>query len=272
MNIRKQFLSGLRPPVWMWGRDEDDTTDRNSVADKVYRKVYALQVEMLYRQLPLGLLLTLVVALLVVTFVPDQQNRNAQYIWLLLMALTTCYRIFLVYHYTTSRGQAWFRLERAEKLFISGVIAAGLVIGSLGWWLYPLAQDSDTRMVYLIMLLGISGASLSTLSYRVLPAYLMICLSLLPMFVGLYRTHNEQNLFLSLALLAYIFFLMRNVHIFHKNNEKMLNLREHDLENALYLESILQSSTKTAIVATDKKFRCRYFNPEAERIFGMASK
>lgn len=42
--------------------------------------------------------------------------------------------------------------------------------------------------------------------------------------------------------------------------------------NALYLESILQSSTETAIIATTPDFRIQYFNPEAERIFATDKK
>ncbi len=37
----------------------------------------------------------------------------------------------------------------------------------------------------------------------------------------------------------------------------------------LYLQSILESSTNTAIVATDEDLRIRYFNAEAERLLGL---
>lgn len=41
------------------------------------------------------------------------------------------------------------------------------------------------------------------------------------------------------------------------------------IEKSIYLNSILQSSTKTGIVAADMDLCIRYFNPEAERIFDL---
>ena len=51
--------------------------------------------------------------------------------------------------------------------------------------------------------------------------------------------------------------------------------RQAELEKqktALYLDSILTSSTHTAIIATDTDLCFQYFNPEAERIFHVLSK
>ncbi|OGT90224.1 MAG: hypothetical protein A2514_13520 [Gammaproteobacteria bacterium RIFOXYD12_FULL_61_37] len=42
-------------------------------------------------------------------------------------------------------------------------------------------------------------------------------------------------------------------------------------EKSAYLDSILRSSTGTAIIATDLNFRITYFNPAAERIFGHSA-
>ena len=43
-------------------------------------------------------------------------------------------------------------------------------------------------------------------------------------------------------------------------------------EKTAYLDSILRSSTKVAIAATDLDFRIKYYNPKAEEIFGYTAK
>ena len=51
-------------------------------------------------------------------------------------------------------------------------------------------------------------------------------------------------------------------------NRKLNAQQEKLVKNSLYLENILRSSTTMAIAATDLDLCVKYFNPEAERIFG----
>lgn len=238
-------------------------------SSKISKKVLAKQIDLLYQQLFFSLLATLVLSLLLFFSLSTFPDQSALQIWLTLSMLVVLFRASSAILCSKAKRQTSVQLKRSETLFLVGVVLAALVWGSLGWWLYPIANETSSQMVLFVVLIGIAGGSMTTLSYRLLPSYFFICLTLLPMFIGLYRVPCNQNLVIGLALIVYTFFLLKNARIFQNNTEQMLFLKEKANDNALYLDSILQSSQKTAIIATDPDFCIEYFNPEAERIFAM---
>ena len=249
------------------------------------QKVTARQVDLLYRQMPLSIMATVVLSLLVFFFMQDFPDQAALRLWLAVTMAVVLVRSGTAVYYFRTKPENPDQVKRFEAVFVVGIVLVGMVWSLLGCWIYPLTVDMGNRMLIFIILVGISGGSVSTLSYRSLPGYSFISLALFPLFVGLYVTTDNQNFAIGLALLFYIGFLLKNVSIFQQNNEEMLVLKEKSLlneeklrqseqqvtSNALYIRSILQSSTETAIIATDTDFSVRYFNPTAERFFGKDS-
>jgi PAS domain S-box-containing protein len=251
----------------------------------ISEKVTARQVDLLYRQLPISILATVVLSLLVFFFMQSFPDPTALRIWLAVTLTMVLLRSCVAVYYFRTKVDSPDQVKRFEQLFIGGVVLIGMAWGLLGCWIYPLTVEMGSRMFLFIILVGISGGSVNTLSFRPIPGYSFICLTLFPLFVGLYQTSDKQNFAIGLALLFYIGFLLKNTSIFCKNNEQMLLMKENALlsekklrrseqqttSNALYIDSILQSSTETAIIATDPDFSIRYFNPTAERFFGVDS-
>ncbi len=249
----------------------------------ISQKVTAKQVDLLYRQMPGSILATIVLSLLVFFFMQNFPDRPALLAWLMVTMTVVLIRSGSVVYYFRAKSDDFDQVKRFEIVFIAGVVLSGMAWGLLGCWIYSLAVDMSCKMLIFIVLVGISGGSVSTLSYRLIPGYSFICLALFPLLVGLYLTPDKQNIAIALALLFYIAFLLKNVRIFQGNNEEMLLLKENAIlreeklrhseqqvtSNALYINSILQSSTETAIIATDPDLSIRYFNPTAERFFGM---
>ncbi len=252
-------------------------------SNKISQNVLTKQLDLLYQQLGASLVGTTAIAAIVVFLLPEFPNRKVLQIWGVLVMVVVLFRAVSAVFHNRAREQNLSKNKRSEILFIIGVMLAGMSWGSLGWWLYPMSIEASSKMVFFIVIIGISGSSMTTLSYRLLPGYLFICLTILPMFIGLYRAPGSQNPALGMALLAYIFFLLKTVRTFQSNSEQMLFLKEksqirektlQDLQkktkaNSLYLDSILQSSSETAIVATDTNFCINYFNTKAEDIFAM---
>lgn len=67
--------------------------------------------------------------------------------------------------------------------------------------------------------------------------------------------HDENGIFIGAVHVA-------------RNISKRKKLETQVKENNLYLRSILEASTNTAIVATDANLRIKYCNPETERLLG----
>lgn len=73
-------------------------------------------------------------------------------------------------------------------------------------------------------------------------------------------------------LSVFTFFILSGaflfVHLLFRQAEKQKKIA---LQNSYYLNSVLQSSSDTAIIATDSNYSINYFNKTAERIFNLAS-
>jgi PAS domain S-box-containing protein len=149
--------------------------------------------------------------------------------WVALMIFVVLFRAVTAVFYYKTKERNSFEVKRAEALFIVGAALAGMVWGTLAWWIYPITSDSSTRLLIFVVLVGIAGGSIATLSYRLLPSYLFISLTLIPMLIGLYRTPGSQNIAIGLVLIIYLLFLLENSRIFQKNNEQMLLLKEKAL-------------------------------------------
>jgi PAS domain S-box-containing protein len=253
------------------------------MASKTSEKVSTKQLDMLYRQLPFGLLGTVIISGLVFIFLSDFPDKNALQIWVTLLFLVVLFRAFSTALYYNEKNKSLFRIKKFETLFIAGVVLGGLSWGILGCWLYPMTTTASNQMIIFVVLVGVAGGATTSLSYRRLPIFLFVSLTLLPLLFGLNHTPDNQVVFFQLALILYTIFLLRNALVFQRNNEQILLLKEKALAeedelrgsqkeseaNALYLDSVLQSSTETAIIATDTDFRIKYFNTKAGRMFGM---
>lgn len=250
---------------------------------KTSEKVASKQLDMLYRQLPFSLSVTVVISGVLLFFLNDFPDKTSLRIWVTILLLVVLFRAFSTALYYKEKKQSSFYIKKFEILFITGIVLGSMIWGVLGYWLYPMSTTTYDHMIIIIVLVGVAGGSMTSLSYRKLPSILFISMTLLPLIIGLYHSPVHQAVFLRIVLILYTCFLLKNALFFQKNNEQALLFKEKALigeeklrnsqresdANGLYLDSILQSSTKTAIVATDTEFSISYLNPKAEEMFGM---
>ena len=252
-------------------------------SSKIKQNVYEKQIDLLYQQLPQSLVAATGVALVLFFALSDFPDQNALIVWLTTTISVVLFRaVTLVLHNRTGK-QDVPDYKRSEKLHLAGVILAGTTWGCVGSFLYALSGDGSTRMILFIVIIGMSAGSITGLAYRKLPSYLYIFLTLLPAHIGLYLAPDGKSIFIGGTLLVYTFFLLKNANSYQANSEEMLVLEEKALvreeqlqesqkyaeDNSLYLESILKSSSETAIIATDTDFSIKYINPKAEQVFNI---
>ncbi len=89
-----------------------------------------------------------------------------------------------------------------------------------------------------------------------------------------YRIPEKKSVPAELAVLRTIlnrlaYGLNRQIETLNEEIENRRRIEQEKESYAAYLDSILSSSSHTAIVAADTDLRIKYFNPEAERMFGV---
>ncbi len=162
------------------------------------------------------------------------------------MLLVVLFRaVTYILYQKTKEGES-FQVKRAEILLITGVIFAGMGWGSLAWWLYPMTNDDGTHQLLFLVLVGMAGGSITTLSYRLLPSYLFVCLTLLPILIGLYRSPDNLNIPKGFGLIIYTLFLLKNARIFQENNEQMLLIKEEALAREKKLKITSQKAEQAS--------------------------
>ncbi len=167
----------------------------------------------------------------------------------MLMLTVLFFRTCSVLFYKKTRKKPTYSIKLTEILFVIGAALTGGTWGLLACWIYPMTDDVGAHMLILIILVGIAGGSIATLSYRKLPVMLFVCLTLLPIPFALYSSPHGQDLAIGLALIIYTFFLLKNATIFQKNHEQLLLLEE----TATAREKKLQESQFMAEEASRSK-------------------
>ncbi len=207
------------------------------------------QIDLLYRQLPTSLLTTAILSICLFFLLHGFPDQQALLCWLLLMMSVLLYRTCSFFFYNKSNKSNSVSGNRAELLFNIGAALTGMTWGLLACWIYPMTINVGARQLILIVLVGIAGGSIATLSYQKLPVILFVTLTLLPITFGLYQTPDSQNMAIGIALTIYTFFLLRSARTLQHNHEQLLVLEEM----AVTREKLLRQSQHQAEAASRSK-------------------
>jgi len=217
--------------------------------NRISDRIRARQLELLYSHQPFAVLTSAVITLALLYFLRDFPEQQALLGWAFLIMITLLFRAVTTFFYSRSSNTSLRRQRRFEILFLVGISLSGLAWGLLGLWLYPLTTNVDTHLLLLIIMVGLAGGSSATLSFHLLPVTLFVLLILLPALYSLYSTEGSQNAAIGFAIIFYIVFLLKNAHLFQKNYEQLLILKEASLQK----ERKLRRSQRAAEEASRAK-------------------
>jgi len=151
---------------------------RQSIADMA-AAIRAEQVELLCHAVPLSLLINVIVSTVVVSInwgvVPSGMLSG----WLAAFAVLAGWRGWVVYQCRNSppRNDAYWELRLSV-----GIIASGALWGLGAWMLFPL--DSPVHQTFItVVLVGITGGAVTTLSGHRITSLLLVLLVLIPLVV-----------------------------------------------------------------------------------------
>ncbi len=219
----------------------------NTIPLSVYRK----QVDLLYQRVPASLMTSVIISVCFLFFLRTFPEPHVLQVWVAYMMALVVLRAFVFFLYRKSKKRDFRQTRLAERIFLAGVVLSGLGWGSVAWWLYPLATEQSTQVIFFVVVVGVAAAAIPTLSYRRLHIQIFVCLTILPMLIGLYNSYGNQNLILAFIAVVYTAFIIKSGCIFQEHHEEMLVLKEASQVR----EKQLKVATKEAKSANRAKSR-----------------
>jgi signal transduction histidine kinase/DNA-binding response OmpR family regulator len=193
--------------------------------------VYKKQIDLLYHDMPFAILSTTVVVFLLFLFLSDSGSQPNLAIWFSLFCMVIVFRSVSSWMYSSKKRRNRVNYQKAETLYVIGVILTGGLWGSVGLWLFP-AVDLEGKILLFIVIVAIAAASNTTMIYRRSPVYIFTGLVILPLVFGVIFSDFPNSFAISIAMIVYMVFLLRTFKGFYKNNEKMLYLQEESIKNS----------------------------------------
>ena len=193
--------------------------------------VYRKQIDLLYHDMPFAILSTAFVVFLLFLFLSDSGSLPSLTVWFSLFCAVIVFRSVSSWMYSSTKKRNRVNYQKAETLYVIGVIFTGGLWGSVGLWLFPVV-DLKGKILLFIVLVAIAAASNTTMIYRRSPVYIFTGLVILPLVFGLFISDFPNSFAISIAMLIYMIFLLRMSTGFYKNNEKMLYLQEESIKNS----------------------------------------
>jgi len=260
------------------------------------RRVLADQVELLYRQAPIGIAVTLIVGIVVAWELSAQRERDLVLIWAALVLLVSFGRGFLcfAYHHDAerdSRPEVWLRR------FAIGALATGVNWGLAGAVFFP--AHSDAEQVFLAFILaGMAAGGLPIFS-AIWWVYAMYASAVVLPFTAVIISYGSP-LFYDIAALVPVFLLV-NIAVAYRLNQvfvsayrlrvsygkltedythlnqrlerQLIELEEarKQVESSGRKLKLFAERAPIAVIEVDADGRIQEINHEAENLFGYTS-
>ncbi len=195
-------------------------------------KLYTERVKMMYQGLTVSQTGIFLSGILLVYALKDVIPLNHLIIWFACLMCTIVFRLYTFISFNKSLEKQTLITRKMEHQFLLGVLLSSIVWGTSGIFLYP--KDSLLHQTILqLMLLGLVGTSLGTLtpSYKSLVIFMTI--STLPLIVRLFINADNNTFILGLFGLLFLMAGISNGRRFNHNLKETLLLRNDADKNRL---------------------------------------
>jgi len=199
-----------------------------------HKSIYLERIKLMYEGLIVSQTGMFISGGILVYALKDVIPLNHLLIWFSCLMVTIVYRLSIRYLFNVALKEGNYSAKKMEHRFIFGVFIASLVWGSAGVYLYP--DDSLLHQTILqLLLLGLVGTSLGTLTPSFKSVVIFMLLSVLPIIVSILVTAEENSL--TLALFGFLFLGagIANGKRFNLNIKETLLLRDEAKVNAIKL-------------------------------------
>lgn len=245
-----------------------------TISNDVNRQIYTEEIRSLYETQPPSLIANLFIAILFATAQQDLIEKNILIAWVTLVLTITIARLYLYLNFQR-QPDSDNEIERWGIYFNFGSGTTALISGLAGILLFP-ADNSFHQVFCAFVLVGISAASMPTLSIARYTYSIYITLVLLPITINYYLNGiNLSYVIPTMIFGVYLFLLLsgRRVYINNNKNTRLrINAVNHEQELLLYQQKQQHHTTNTplAVIEWSTDFTVKEWNPAAEKIFGYS--
>ncbi len=165
-------------------------------------------------------------------------------------------------------------IKRWEQLFLTGSIAAGLVWGSAGIWLFPHGYF-EYQILTLLALVGLSAGGVTTLSALRLPIFIFLALLMTPVTIHFFVEYNDISTAVGGMMIVYTAFLASSAYQSYKNHLENITLRIESINRESHIREtekrLLQTQRIAHLGGWEWNFENKdlYWSDETYRIFGL---
>ncbi|MDY0041670.1 MAG: PAS domain S-box protein [Desulforhabdus sp.] len=208
------------------------------------------QVKLLYAQAPAGLIATAVNSLILAAVFWRVISPWKLVIWVFFIFAVTLLFSYLVKQYRKTTPET-SEIQRWTALFIAGLFASGIVLGSAGIFLFP--GQSLPHEVFLAFLLGGMVAGATGTHSVMLEGFLVYSLPVIaPITVRL--LHRGTDIELAMAGLLVIFYaiMINTAYYVHKTTLKSLCLRLENRDLVSHLMELKSQAEKAVETLKDQ--------------------
>ncbi|WP_419657284.1 two component system sensor histidine kinase, hybrid [Desulfosarcina variabilis str. Montpellier] len=165
------------------------------------QRLYALQVNQLYNRLHVGIIATLLNALILVFILRELIPLSVLTLWFSALFFISFLRCLLYYQYKRS-SQAPADVVRWEMWFLAGLAFSGICWGSAGIFLFPI--ESVTHQMFIAFVLGgMAAGTAGTYSVRIITFPAFSLPTLLPIIIRFFLIADDIHFAMGAMVLLF---------------------------------------------------------------------
>lgn len=202
----------------------------------------------------------------------DVVDHTVVTVWFVLMQAIQVARIMLLSFYRSRPVESGSFVKTRLRMFRIGVLLGGIGWGASAYWLYPL-EEPQHQMLIIILLIGLSTASIASYAADLISAGLFLNLTLLPLIVRLLFVGDSTSTALALSGLLIIIFMSISIWKVNKSLVENIQLRldansrEHLIKTSEEGYRLLLRHSPVGIFHFDKNLDITYFNDRFKELF-----
>jgi len=199
-------------------------------------KVRAEQLHLAYEAFPGGAVIVIINAFLLTIVQWEVIDHVVLLTWFLILAVITMLRGLLYIFYKRCRHD-FINVEKWERFFLIGVVAAALLWGATGIWLF--SEDIVYQVFLAFVLAGMCAGAVTTLSFMRWPVISFLIITLSPLIMQLLQSEEFILIIMGVMLILFMVgLLVTSNNIYNSTLENIVlrteSVEQHDILNQAY--------------------------------------
>ncbi len=192
------------------------------------------QLDLFFTSIPIATITAFALAVIITVFFQGSPVEGFMHPWLVTISTVLASRGLIIKTYHKS-AQNRRQQQTLTRLSLVTVTASAILWGSLAYYVFPEISQEE-QMVVLILLTGIIGGAVTSMSYSLphITAFIFIIIG--SILIGLFKAEMGFLYYATIFYIVYLAFLMQTARIINNNSFGNIRLSMEATENATKLK------------------------------------